>query len=77
MLLAKLFCIKSKRMVYKCKNLEWMAENRRIPIRGGIWIDAYNKITNKVAGTIKARIDHNNLYFVTELNVISSNKDKE
>lgn len=42
------------------------------PDCGGVWIDAYNKITNKVAGTIKARIDQNNLYFVTELNEIES-----
>jgi hypothetical protein len=41
-------------------------------LRGGVWIDAYNKITNNVAGTIKARIDANNLYFVTELNEIES-----
>ena len=44
-----------------------MAERHLISIEGGVWIDAYNKITNKVAGTIKARIDANNLYFVTEL----------
>lgn len=43
-----------------------------------MWIDAYNKITNKVAGTIKARIDANNLYFVTEINeIIGSDKDKK
>lgn len=54
-------------MIRKCKNLEWMAERHLIPIEGGVWLDAYNKIHNKVAGTIKARIDHNNLYFVTEL----------
>ena len=49
-----------------------MVERHLIPIEGGVWIDAYNKITNKVAGTIKARIDANNLYFVTELNEIKS-----
>lgn len=59
-------------MIRKCKNLEWMAERNLIPIESGVWVDAYNKITNKVAGTIKARIDANNLYFVTELNEIES-----
>ena len=43
-----------------------MMENR-LPIRGGIWVDAYNMVTGEIAGTIKARIDANNLYFVTEL----------
>lgn len=36
------------------------------PMRGGIWIDTYNGIWNEeIAGTIKARIDGNNQYFVT------------
>lgn len=49
-----------------------------IPIEKGVWIDAYNKITNRVAGTIKARIDANNLYFVTELNeIIRSDTNKK
>ena len=40
-------------------------------IRGGVidrpylWIDTYNGITNTIAGTIKARIDSNCVYFVT------------
>ena len=38
------------------------------PMRGGCWIDTYNGIWNEeIAGTIKARIDGNNQYFVTEL----------
>lgn len=38
------------------------------PMRGGIWIDTYNGIWNEeIAGTVKARIDGNNQYFVTEL----------
>lgn len=54
-------------MISQCKNLMTMLQNCTIPIRGGQWIDAYNKSTSPIAGTIKARIDHNNLYFVTEL----------
>lgn len=55
-----------------------MAERHLIPIEKGVWIDAYNKITNRVAGTIKARIDANNLYFVTELNeIIRGDKNEE
>lgn len=55
-----------------------MAERHLIPIEKGVWIDAYNKITNRVAGTIKARIYTNNLYFVTELNeIIRGDKNEE
>ncbi len=54
-------------MPKNCKNLMTMLERRRIPIEGGVWVDAYNMVTNRIAGTVKARIDHNNLYFVTEL----------
>lgn len=65
-------------MLRKCKNLEWMAERNLIPVEGGVWIDAYNKITNRVAGTIKARIGQNNLYFVTELNeIVGSDKNEK
>lgn len=41
-------------------------------IRGGgqitrpyLWIDTYNQVTNEIAGTIKARIDSNCMYFVS------------
>lgn len=40
-------------------------------LRGGqidkshLWIDTYNQVTNVVAGTIKARIDSNCMYFVS------------
>lgn len=54
-------------MLKKCKNLELMMERRTLPIEGGYWVDAYNKSTSRIAGTVKARIGHNNLYFVTEL----------
>ena len=54
-------------MVTRCKNLERMLVENRLPIRGGNWVDAYNMTTGLIAGTIKARIDANNLYFVTEL----------
>lgn len=43
------------------------AARGKIPINGGWWIDAYNMVVSPIAGTIKARINHNNLYFVTEL----------
>ena len=56
-------------MVRKCKNLELMAERGLIPFEGGVWVDAYNKVVSPIAGTIKARIDANNLYFVTEFYV--------
>lgn len=40
-------------------------------IRGGqvnkpyLWIDTYNQRTSNIAGTIKARIDSNCMYFVS------------
>ena len=40
----------------------------RIPLKGGVWIDIYNQTTNeRVSGTILARIDRCNYYYVTEL----------
>ena len=39
-----------------------------LPYRGGLWLDTYNQIYNTiVAGTIKARIDGNCMYFVTSV----------
>ena len=41
--------------------------DRGIPFQGGQWLDTYNGITNpKISGTVKARIDQNNMYFVTQ-----------
>ncbi len=40
-------------------------------LRGGqidkpyLWIDTYNQCVNDIAGTIKARIDSNCMYFVS------------
>ena len=40
-------------------------------LRGGqirrpyLWIDTYNQCVNSIAGTIKARIDSNCMYFVS------------
>lgn len=50
------------------KALRQLLQNNPPPMRGGCWIDTYNGIWNEeIAGTIKARIDGNNQYFVTEL----------
>lgn len=39
-----------------------------IPFRVGLWLDTYNGIYNTaVSGTIKARIDSNCMYFVTQV----------
>jgi len=60
-------------MIRKCKNLEWMAERHLIPIEGGVWLDAYNKIYAKgVSGAITTRLDPSNQRFVTELYEIKS-----
>lgn len=39
-----------------------------IPFQGGVWLDTYNGIYNdSVSGTVKATIDTNCLYFVTQI----------
>ena len=39
-----------------------------IPFKSGVWLDTYNRIYNiSVSGTIKARIDANCMYFVTQV----------
>lgn len=39
-----------------------------IPFQGGVWLDTYNGIYNtEYSGTIKARIDGNCMYFVTQV----------
>ena len=54
-------------MPKNCKNLMTMLEQRRIPIEGGVWVDAYNMVTNRIAGAITVRLDNTNQRFVTEL----------
>lgn len=34
--------------------------------RGGLWIDTYNQSVSDIAGTIKARVNTNCMYFVSE-----------
>ena len=34
--------------------------------RGGLWIDTYNQRVSDIAGTIKARVNANCMYFVSE-----------
>lgn len=41
-----------------------MIEADKLPIQGGQWIDCYNQRVDLIAGTIKARIDGNNLYYI-------------
>ena len=39
-----------------------------IPFKSGVWLDTYNGIYNEMfSGTIKARIDGNCMYFVTQV----------
>lgn len=33
--------------------------------KSGLWIDTYNQTTSEIAGTIKARIDATNMFFVS------------
>ena len=48
--------------------MQQLLQDNPPPMRGGCWIDTYNGIWNEeIAGTIKARIDGNNQYFVTVL----------
>ena len=40
-----------------------------IPIRGGVFIDVYNHISNsEISGTIHTRIAGGNYWYVTEIN---------
>ena len=66
-------------MLKRCKNLEWMVERHLVPIEGGVWIDAYNKITGRgVSGTITVQMNPSNQRFVTELYEINrSDKDEK
>lgn len=45
-----------------------MLKQGKIPPLHGVWVDAYNhSAKGKIAGTIMARIDASNNYFVTAL----------
>ena len=44
--------------------LESMIAARQIN-KPWLWIDTYNQVVNDIAGTIKARIDTNCMYFVS------------
>lgn len=45
-----------------------MLKQGKIPPLHGVWVDAYNhSAKGKIAGTIMARIDASNNYFVTVL----------
>lgn len=47
--------------------LQDLIENNCPPLKNGVWLDTYNGIWNsKVSGTIKARIDGNCMYYVTQ-----------
>lgn len=55
-------------MIRNCKNLILMAQQRKIPIKSGVWVDAYNSITSEdISGTITVRLDPSNQRFVTQL----------
>ena len=42
--------------------------DKGVPFKSGVYLDTYNQIYNsQVCGTIKARIDQNNMYFVTQV----------
>lgn len=48
------------------KRLQKMIDERKIPNRGGVFIDAYNQSVNEsIAGTITTRVDASNMVFVT------------
>ena len=48
--------------------LKTLIEQNTPPIKRGVYIDTYNGIWNdRVFGTLKARIDSNCMYFVTDV----------
>lgn len=48
------------------KRLENLLKSGKVPIRGGVWLDAYNQGVSDIAGTIAARINDSN-HFITIL----------
>lgn len=44
-----------------------MLAKGKIPMRGGLWVDAYNQCVSTIAGTIRARVDGCNMFYVTEM----------
>lgn len=56
-------------MVTRCKNLEQMLREGKIPIKGGwTWVDAYNLITQQgITGAITVRVDPSNQRFVMNI----------
>ena len=48
--------------------LQQLLESGKVPFKGGVYLDTYNQIYNeRICGTIKARIDGNCMYFVTQV----------
>lgn len=45
-----------------------MFHEGRVPIRGGVWIDVYSRLSNtEISGTITTRISASNCYYVSEI----------
>ena len=44
-----------------------MLIDKGIPFRGGVYLDTYNQMYSDICGMVKARIDQNNMYFVTQV----------
>lgn len=55
--------------------LRTMIDKGIIPARGGVWIDCYNQTVSDIAGTIMAGIDYRNHYFVTDMEIINTDKE--
>ena len=43
------------------------ARQRQDSHEGGLWVDAYNQCVSTIAGTIRARVDGCNMFYVTEM----------
>lgn len=57
------------------KRLENLLKSGKVPIRGGVWLDAYNQVVSDIAGTIAARINDSN-HFVTIMTDEKDNTNK-
>ena len=55
--------------------LRTMIDKGIIPARPGVWIDCYNQTTSDIAGTILSGIDYRNIYFVTAMQIINTDKE--
>lgn len=54
------------------KRLENLLKSGKVPIKGGVWLDAYNQAVSDIAGTITVGVSYRCQTFVT---IMTNEKD--